>query len=79
MFADLKRSGLTERDAKKLGCKPVSGDRAKQMLKLRLVNLPDGYVIPYFDDVGEPITDAFRWRALGDYVQRNRQTGKTES
>ena len=75
MLTDLKRSGLTAKDAERMGCKPISGAKAKRLLKLPKVNLPDGYIIPYFDPDGEPIDDAFRWRALDKYTQRNRRTG----
>ena len=79
MLDDLKRSGLTEKDAKKLGCKPKSAKSAKSMLGLRNINLPDGYEFPYYDVNKERIYDASRWRALGSYTQRNRQSGKRES
>ena len=79
MRAELKRSGLTARDAALMGYKPISATHAKRMLGLRLINLPEGYIIPYHDVDGEQIEDAFRWRALDDYTQRNRQTGQRES
>lgn len=78
MLADLKRSGLTKRDAKRLGYKLVSGNRAKEMLGLSKINLPPGYIIPYPDAGGKRIPDTFRWRALDDYTQRDRKTGKHE-
>lgn len=78
MLADLARSGLDEHDAKRMGCKSVSGERAKGMLGLTKVNLPDGIIIPYHDIEGRKMPNVFRWRALGDYTQRNRQTGKQE-
>lgn len=75
MLTDLKRSGLTAKDAERMSWKPISGAKAKRLLKLSKVNLPDGYIIPYFDPDGEPIDGAFRWRALDKYTQRNRHTG----
>lgn len=78
MLSDLKRSGLSANDAKRLGCKPVSGKRAKGMLGLTKVNLPDGIIIPYYDIDGRKMPNAFRWRALRNYTQRNRQTRKRE-
>jgi hypothetical protein len=78
MIADLNLSGLTAKDAKKMGCDTVSGAKAKQLFKLSKVNLPEGYLIPYFDADGDQIEGAFRWRALAEYTQRNRRTGKQE-
>ena len=80
MLADLKRSGLTPQDADALGCTPVSGVKAKRLLKLSKVNLSDGYIIPYHDAAnGNLVAGVFRWRSLGEYKQRNRQTGKQEA
>ena len=76
MLDDLKRSGLTAKEADRLSCKPISSAKAKRLLKLSKVNLPDGYTIPYFDADGERIKHAFRCRSLGDYTHRDRKTGK---
>jgi hypothetical protein len=70
MLADLARSGLDESDVKRLRCKAVSGKRAKELLGLRNVKLPDGYVIPYFDAHGQPIEGVFRWRELAHWTRR---------
>ena len=79
MLADLVRSGLNEKDAKKLGCKLVSGAKAQRLLKLSKINLPDGYTIPYHDANGNLVEGALRWRALAEYTQRDRKTGKQVS
>ena len=70
MLADLERSGLTESDAKRMECKPISGDRAKRLLGFRNANLPAGYTYQYFDANGEPIDGALRWRALDTWTWR---------
>lgn len=80
MLADLKRSGLTPKDAKQMACKPASGAKARRLLGFAAkVKLPDGYLIPYFDIDGNPIDDAFRWKALDNYRIKNAKTGKYEA
>ena len=76
MLADLARSRLTAKDAKRLGLELISSAKAKRVLKISKINLPDGYLIPYHDANGARIDGAFRWRSLAEYQQRDRKTGK---
>lgn len=61
-LADLARSGLTEKDARRMGVKAYSKSAAA---KLGLSEQAMGYVIPYFDLDGRK-TDFFRYRLLED-------------
>ena len=60
MLKDLKRSGLTETDAKKLGCKLLS---QKQTQKLT-GNFATAYQIPYHGIDGKPVKEFWRVRYL---------------
>lgn len=61
-LADLKKSGLTESDFKKLKIKVLT---VKENQKLTgKVNAVPGYVMPYFDIHGKPIKNAWRRRNI---------------
>jgi hypothetical protein len=64
MLADLARSGLDEKDAKRLRCKPLTADETLALLQSEsdLLHLA-AYQLPYFDLSGEP-TDFWRVRFL---------------
>lgn len=59
MLDDLKRSGLTQADAKKLKLKPLTKAQTRQLVKKPLA----GYQIPYFSLEGRPL-DFYRIRFL---------------
>jgi hypothetical protein len=61
MLADLARSGLTARDAKRAGYKPLTEDEVFERTGYRRV----GYLIPYFDIDGKP-TSYWRVRFTTD-------------
>lgn len=59
MLADLKRSGLTTDDAKKLGYKVLTGKQTKERTDFDAAS----YLIPYYDITGK-LTDFWRVRYL---------------
>lgn len=69
MLADLARSGLTARDAKRLEFEVLSPDDTAVMLGSDLLRF-HSYRIPYFDINGER-TDFFRVRFLEDVKDKN--------
>ena len=61
-LADLKKSGLTAADFKKLGIKVITA--AENMKLTSKEHNVAGYVIPYFDIRGKPIKNAWRRRNI---------------
>lgn len=72
LLEDLARSGLTKKDAKTMGLRPVSPDGVKKVSK-GLYNV-DSYQIPYFDFKGKR-EDFFRLKFLEPTTDR--RTGKS--
>ena len=59
MLRDLKRSGLTDGEAKKLGFEVLSGDETKELTNFDC----ESYLIPYYTINGK-LTDGWRVRYL---------------
>ena len=60
MLTDLKRSGLTDGDAKKFKYKPLTAEEVKELTG----NYATGYLIPYHDINGKRVKDFWRVRYL---------------
>ena len=63
MLQDLKRSGLTDRDARKLGYKLLTPAQTKKQTGKAENNVPS-YLIPYYDVNGKLIKEMWRVRFL---------------
>lgn len=70
LLSDLERSGLDEKDARRMRLEPCNEEQAQTVLNTSFAT--DGYVIPYFQPNGKLI-DAIRFRFLNELLGKDKK------